>query len=65
MQMSKAVQVVVYFLILSAAWSLLTFVPQTHAGEELNHMQKLMTGLMYVGLGAIFGALAMDLARRR
>lgn len=63
--MPKSVRVVVYFLILFAAWSLLTFVPQTHAGEELNHMQKLMKGLMYVGLGAISVALAMDLARRR
>jgi hypothetical protein len=62
--MSWTVRFVVYFALIVAASLLLTYAPQRHAGEDLNHMQQLVKGLMYMGLFALAAALAMDLVRR-
>ena len=62
--MSKSMRMVLYFVLLFIAWALISFTPQTHLGENLNHVQNVMKALMYLGVGAIAAALAMDLARR-
>ena len=63
--MSWAMRFVVYFALIIGASLLLTYAPQTHAGEDLNHMQKLIKSLMYFGVFGLAAVLAMDLVRRR